>query len=404
MSPKPLLLLLVPLLLSLPLHGLAENNPDIELEYPFPNNNMQPITNQPALTEKQLADFIKANTVAEKLKKQAMEEFISQPKPKGMDKRQAGCASAALNLMLGDYLVMMLEKTKGLEKEACQETGISLELYQSVLQRIFQINKLMEIEAAQTIKQAAVAELTQQDIKQVAQEQFDTLVSFKQNQLEQNITYMRNQHQKSYQRELDRWQDKKKRAEKKLAALPERDQKNREKIKLLQYKLDKLQRFRNNPNAALPAGFNINAETNELEDKIQTLERRITERKQQKKELEVTLATMTTPPEDIWSEDEKNSLEYSENELAKLENDIASGKFLADMEENLENNYTKQEQELNELERQTAELLQTPMMQQAQRDRDIVLEYADSLFYDDSPMITAQALFDVEKWFQEKNE
>jgi hypothetical protein len=167
MHPRPLHLAAVVLLLTFGPCG--NRSPSNAAEVPESVAQWPPVTDRPALTQDEIARFIKANAVAEEMRARAEERFIAELPS------YATPGVGARDPMGGiDLLAAMKESarlTTGIEADACTRVGVPYDEYRSVYKRLLQVNDLTLLQAKIDHKRRSIARLTEPSLAVVAREQ-----------------------------------------------------------------------------------------------------------------------------------------------------------------------------------------------------------------------------------------
>jgi len=349
-----------------------------------------PVTERPALTEAELAGFIKANTIAEDLRQQAEERYVSKlPSYSRPGSRGRGTLAGV------DFAAAVAEwerLTSGIEANACATAEVSYDEYRSIYKRLVQVNELIELQLKIAGKREAVGRLAQRDLRDLAQEQLRAQRQLEQGETRSLIESLDARRARLAQRRHDGQAREERRAAGRLKRIPGEEQQ-------LQARIAQFHRLieRERQTLALHDGPPAHRMRDEGASKIARLdaeiaraERRLTQLAAEREALERALEQANQPGTRGQPTAEERELARQINaqqerlqQLAKQIEEGATEDELASLAARLRDKLRDEVHALAALEKR----LDTPTMGQAHRDVEIVRRHAPSLTAFGSPII-----------------
>lgn len=367
--------------------------PDVVAQWPA-------ITDQPALTDDAIARFIKANDVAEHLRRQAQERYIEEMPSYAHPQRAGSDPLAGVDFRTAVDGWKRL--TAGIEADACSRAGVSYDEYRSVYKRLLQVNELIELQVQIGAKREAVGKLAQRDLGAVAQEQFRAQRQLEQRETRNAIARLEARRAQLVQRRKERRTRERQQAARRLERIPDEEQRLHIRIGQLRQLTEREQAILDAQAGALTQRRDAEAKgwvdpsadseaearqvRESVESKIARLDAEIARAEEQLAQLAterraLAAARAHRPPTPAPSEEERRlagQINEQTQRLKALDEQINHGatpEELAPLVARLQARLRAEVQALAELEKR----MDSATMRQAQRDAPVVLPHASEL-------------------------
>ncbi|MCK6553534.1 hypothetical protein L6Q96_02940 [Candidatus Binatia bacterium] len=367
------------------------------------------VTDRAALSEADVALFLKANAVAEELRHAAEERFVAD-----LPRYETGRGNSRDPLSGIDFVraIEAVERARaGIEAAACEKTGVPLAEYQSTYKRLLQVNDLTLLEVRTATTRESVARLAEDNLNAMAEEAYRFQRQRERQDLQAEAAQLAQRRTRSHQLREGQRKRERARIEDRLRRLPGQEQKLRDRLAMYGQVRDHQRGIVDRHTAAvrdrqraaaagvIPAAPDdrqeaqiataVAAKTTRLDTEIDRTEKRLAQLAFERHELEAALARLPPAGEQEPDDDERDL----EAQLADLDRKIAaldaqiehggSADELAPLVATLRAQSADKRHELAQLERE----LDTPAMRQAERDRPLARRHTHDLVASGTPIL-----------------
>ena len=365
------------------------------------------VTDRPALTDADIARFLKANAVAEDLRRAAEERFAAE-----LPKYETGTGNSRDPLSGIDFLRAFeaFERGRsGIEAAACSQAGVPLAEYESTYKRLLQVNDLTILDARAAATRDAIARLAESNLHTMAQEQFRFDRQRQRHDLEMEVAQL--EQWRARTRRLREGQGERERARitDRLRRLPDQEQKLRDRIEkyrtVRDYERGMIDRRAGTARDSRPpegagTALAVDPHTRQFEEvaaakldrvdtEISRTEARLAQLATERHDLEAALAALPAPGTQEPTDTERDlaaQIEQLSRQMDQFHVQIDAGGSAADVDplvKALRAQRVEQEHQLGEIEHQ----LDKPVMRQAQRDRAAAVRHAKELIAYGTPIL-----------------
>ncbi|MBU1693511.1 MAG: hypothetical protein KKC51_06060 [Verrucomicrobia bacterium] len=341
------------------------------------------VTGLPALTDADMAVFIKVNDMAEPMRKQAVEDFfagLKEQAPQDPEKGAGGKEEWAADFR--SALSGALGAEADADKAACEKAGVDYREFKALLQRIRQVRMLAEMEDELGSKRQRrldfVVNVEAKGARRIAEEGFEFLADMERGTLEGHVAEEKEKNRQDAElRAKKRVRTNENRTES-LDQMARKAQKDREMIETLRRVIEERRALLADP-IWQHRRADIEAEIKEMEGIIKKREAVTAKRAQRREQTEAHLAGEPTRQDEIAEKLAAERLERAEEALRVYDAQKASGELLEKQIRQIEQELATSREDLAIIEDQIATMKEDPVIQQALRDRPAVLRRADSL-------------------------
>jgi hypothetical protein len=363
------------------------------------------VVGRPALTEDEVARFLLANAVAEEMRQQAEDQLVADLP--AYDRPGEGHRDPLAGMDFLGALAHAQRLTAGLEARACERAGIPFPQYRDTYKRLLQVNELTLLQLRIDGKRQTIGQLTASDIDTLAAEQLRFRSRWERDELAAELARLGKQRARADEIRSATVERRRRSLETRLQQLPQRQAALQQRLGQLEQARDHQQatletaaRVRREQHAAAAAGRvtaeidhtggeTMRSKADRLQDSIDDIQRRLDRLAGERSELQAALAELDAssaaaiPEADPQMEREGEPLRQRigalDAELARAPSSAEIKPLAAQLQQRLD----EERGQLADLERQ----LQTPVMLQAQRDRDVAMRRAASLTASGTPIL-----------------